>query len=261
LKQLGGLRKLSIIGSHIADISFLPELANLNDLNLSSNAITDIAVLGKRVSLQKLNLDGNQIKDIAPLEGLVNLIDLSLSRNKIEDISPLLRSSQNGSLGAGDSVNLSGNPLDLGENSQATSMLFELIAKNINVTSDSQFINKKIAIYVNGEAIGFPDQLPFLDAAAGRTFVPVRFVAEALGAGVEWQGAQQSLVISKGGKNIKLAIGATEAYVNGVNMALDAPARLVGGRTMVPLRFISEGIGAAVRWTPETSRIDISSAN
>ena len=104
-----------------------------------------------------------------------------------------------------------------------------------------------IKVYVNGNQVAFPDQKPMINADS-RTLVPVRFVSEALGAAVEWQGDTNTVNIAPKGKSINLVIGQKQARVDEDNIVLDTAAALVGGRTMVPLRFISECLGAEVQW-------------
>lgn len=86
-----------------------------------------------------------------------------------------------------------------------------------------------------------------------RTFVPVRFVGERLGATVGWDNETQSVTVEKDGHKIEMAIGSSTYYLDGEAKTLDAPAELapsVGGnsRTMVPIRFVSEALGYQVEW-------------
>jgi len=91
----------------------------------------------------------------------------------------------------------------------------------------------------------------------GRTLVPLRATFEALGATVDWN--EQTLTVTgvRGNTTVTLTIGQSYAYVNGARIALDVPGRTVGGRTMVPLRFISESLGGVVDWNAETQTITI----
>ncbi|MBR5011719.1 MAG: hypothetical protein IKY12_04100, partial [Clostridia bacterium] len=96
-----------------------------------------------------------------------------------------------------------------------------------------------------------------LDAAPiireSRTMLPVRFVAENLGATVGWDGATSTATVKTSTTEIKITIGAKEAVVNGVTVALDAPAFIEGGRTYLPVRFVAENLGATVAWDSATS--------
>ena len=101
------------------------------------------------------------------------------------------------------------------------------------------------------------DAVPFVKAGVNRTLVPVRFVSEALGAKVDWKAQTRQVVIKDGGTEIVLAIGSDKVMVNGVEKALDCPAEIVGSRTFVPLRFVSETLGAKVDYSATTKQITI----
>ncbi|MFZ5595562.1 MAG: copper amine oxidase N-terminal domain-containing protein [Bacillota bacterium] len=106
-----------------------------------------------------------------------------------------------------------------------------------------------ILVMVNGEAIYFPDAKPYVNSD-GRAMVPVRFVAEELGADVGWNNATQTVSIIKGNTSISLTVGRRGATVNGKEIVLDTAAVLEKDRTLVPVRFISEAFGAEVKWVP-----------
>jgi hypothetical protein len=59
---------------------------------------------------------------------------------------------------------------------------------------------------------------------------------------------------------IKMQIGSNTAYVNGSAVRLDAPPQIVKGRTLVPIRFVSENMGAGVTWDPSTKTVTILSS-
>lgn len=92
----------------------------------------------------------------------------------------------------------------------------------------------------------------------GRTMVPLRFVAEALGATVTWQGDINSVVVSYGTTTIYMTIGSPAATVNGNRVLFDVAPFVERGRTLVPLRFLAETLGFEVRWHGLTNRIEIS---
>ncbi len=98
---------------------------------------------------------------------------------------------------------------------------------------------------------------PYISAEAGRTLVPVRFVSEALGAGVGWNSETRQVTIAAKGKEIVLHIGSSEVQVNGLQQAIDCAPVIVSDRTFVPLRFISETLGAMVGYEAATREITI----
>lgn len=91
-----------------------------------------------------------------------------------------------------------------------------------------------------------------------RTLVPLRAIFEALGANVIWDDPTQTVTATKEGTEIKLTIGG-QTYKNGTPVTLDVPAKIINDRTMVPLRFVSEALGAKVNWNGETETIYITS--
>jgi len=84
----------------------------------------------------------------------------------------------------------------------------------------------------------------------GRTMVPLRFIVESLGAKIEWEGKAQRIDISLGDKKMTLFIGVK-------NPGLDIPPLIEEGRTLVPLRYISESLGAKVNWDGQIRKIEI----
>ena len=90
-----------------------------------------------------------------------------------------------------------------------------------------------------------------------RTFLPIRKIAEALGAEVAWNGEEKSVTITDGEKTITVYIGQNVAVVNGETVTLDASAFIETERTYLPLRFIAENLGAAVTWDAATKTITI----
>ena len=111
----------------------------------------------------------------------------------------------------------------------------------------TSFAQLPLRVVVNGNRVNFPDAEPFIDDN-GRTQVPVRFVSEALGAEVSWEGSTKTVTISQGDKEIKIVIGKKDYTINGEKNLMDTEALLKEDRTFVPVRFVSEGLGARVEW-------------
>ncbi|MBP3584891.1 MAG: copper amine oxidase N-terminal domain-containing protein [Peptococcaceae bacterium] len=79
-----------------------------------------------------------------------------------------------------------------------------------------------------------------------RTIVPVTFIADALNAQVEWDGVLRTAYVAYNDSLVEIVIDAPELYVNGEVVALDTPAAIVNGRTMVPLSAVAGGLGLEV---------------
>lgn len=95
----------------------------------------------------------------------------------------------------------------------------------------------------------------------GVTLVPVRVITEAFGAKVGWEEATQTVTLDYPDVNIVLQIGNPVAEVNGEAVTLLTAPELPGGRTMVPLRFISENLGATVKYNDENAEITVVKEN
>ncbi|MCH5212314.1 MAG: copper amine oxidase N-terminal domain-containing protein [Oscillospiraceae bacterium] len=90
-----------------------------------------------------------------------------------------------------------------------------------------------------------------------RTLIPIRFLFETMGASVNWDDETRTASIEKDGVTVTLTIDDTTAYVNGEAVTLDVPARLINGKTMVPVRFLSENLGYNVDWNDDTRMVTV----
>jgi hypothetical protein len=114
----------------------------------------------------------------------------------------------------------------------------------------------QIPVYLDGERLYF-DTPPTI--TNGRTLVPLRKIFEELGAEVAWDQETKTVTAVKGDRSVSVTIDNKSAVVNGKSVTLDVPATLVDSRTLVPLRFVSEALGASVDWDQETSTVTIDS--
>lgn len=112
-----------------------------------------------------------------------------------------------------------------------------------------------IGVQVNNEAVTFRNQEPVY--ISGRVLVPLRGVFEKMGASVDWKPAERTVHASKGSTEVSLKIGEKWASVNGQTLSMDVPAQILNGATMVPIRFVSEALGAQVKWDDNTRMVMI----
>lgn len=89
----------------------------------------------------------------------------------------------------------------------------------------------------------------------GRVLVPFRALFEAFGATVGWQEATSTVTGQLGATTISLVLNRQDATVNGRTVRLDVAPTVVSGRTLVPLRFVAENLGADVRWDEATQTV------
>jgi len=103
---------------------------------------------------------------------------------------------------------------------------------------------------VNGEAKQIdPDNTTVVAKEMnGRTLVPLRFVAESLGAEMVLDKATNTATVKKDGKTIKAVLGKSEIIVNGVAKKIDTQVIEEKGRILLPLRAISEALGKTIFW-------------
>ncbi len=129
---------------------------------------------------------------------------------------------------------------------------------NLVVSTYGEARQQTVVKMTIGKSVGYINDVEkALDAAPiireSRTMLPVRFVAEAFGADVAWDGATSTATVKTSDVEIKITIGAKEAVVNGKTVALDAPAFIENSRTYMPVRFVAENLGASVEWDGATS--------
>ncbi|MBY0022341.1 TolC family protein [Paenibacillus polymyxa] len=90
------------------------------------------------------------------------------------------------------------------------------------------------------------------------TLVPLRGVFESLGAQVEWDSKAKKVIASKNDDTLTLNIGSKLAYKNSNPVQLDAATQIQKGQVLVPLRFVSQSLGAKVNWDQATRTVTIS---
>jgi alpha-tubulin suppressor-like RCC1 family protein len=92
----------------------------------------------------------------------------------------------------------------------------------------------------------------------GRTLVPARFIAEALGGAVPWDAAKNTGAFTLGGNDLGFALGSDVITVNGQSVTLEAPVQVyAGGRILLPLRTFAESLGLKVGWNEERGMITV----
>jgi hypothetical protein len=110
------------------------------------------------------------------------------------------------------------------------------------------------AALVNGQSVAL-QSAPVIKN--GTTLVPLRFVAETFGITPVWDGVFQIIDLPLGTRMVRLQIGQRFAAVDGKRVSLDAAPVILGGVTMVPLRFIADTLGADTQWEAATRTIVI----
>ena len=118
------------------------------------------------------------------------------------------------------------------------------------------YLNYRSAkVRFNGTLIKFEDQSPFIED--GRTLVPIRALSHTIGAKVAWDDKNKCAQISRGSDTIVITADNPTAYINNTPIQLDVPARIINGRTMVPLRFAAQSFGLTVNWDENTKTVEL----
>ncbi|SFH07024.1 Copper amine oxidase N-terminal domain-containing protein [Desulfotomaculum arcticum] len=115
-------------------------------------------------------------------------------------------------------------------------------------------IGSGITVYVNYEPLTFDVSPSIID---GRAMVPLQEIMEALNAEVTWDNSTKTITATREGTTVALTINQAQAKANNQVVAMDVPAQLIDEHTMVPLRFISESLGAKVNWDETTKVVTI----
>ena len=116
----------------------------------------------------------------------------------------------------------------------------------------------EITVVLDGTPVEF-DVQPQL--VSGRVLVPVRFIAEELGAEVDWDASTRTVTIEANDDVIILTIGSSDFTINGETQQMDVAPRLSGGRTLVPVRFIAEALDKCVDWLHPIRTVAINTAD
>ncbi|MCX7746652.1 MAG: stalk domain-containing protein [Clostridia bacterium] len=137
-----------------------------------------------------------------------------------------------------------------------TVILFPLLLLVFLSGSPNSFAASPAVIGVTLDGENVPLDVP-PTVVNGRTLVPLRAIFESLGAKVEWDGATKTIRGTKQNTSITLQIDNKTAYVNNQPYTLDVPATIMLGRTLVPMRFIAESLGAKINWLGKTKTVEI----
>jgi HSP20 family molecular chaperone IbpA len=149
---------------------------------------------------------------------------------------------------------------DAGKSGKTYGTGYTTLEYDIDITLERRVVRLQLGqknARVNGEARRL-EAAPLVEG--GRTLVPLRFLGEQLGAVFLWDEDDKEVTFTRGAVTIKIRLGDDEAriHVKGApsrTVALEVPVKVVQDRTVVPLRFVSENLGAVVRWNPSDRSI------
>jgi len=130
----------------------------------------------------------------------------------------------------------------------------EDLTKN-NVTTISSSNQKDIQLVIDNEYIYDYEFTPIMKN--NRVLVPLRPISAYMDADIKWDGANKKVTFKHNDKIIELTNGRKYGYVNGVKKTLDESVEIVNGRVVVPIRFVTENLGAKVSWDKTYQRVKV----
>jgi S1-C subfamily serine protease len=114
--------------------------------------------------------------------------------------------------------------------------------------------NAPIKVFVNEQFVAFQNK-PVQEQ--GRALVPIRETFSALQTRVQWDAHSRTVSVKEPSRYVRIQVGNNEAIINEETVALDVPPKMIDNTVYVPLRFVSESLGATVVWHPEQSTVNI----
>lgn len=247
ISNLTQLTLLEIANNQIEDISPLKPLKKVAGLYMAKNHISDLTPLAG-TTFSTVDLRENRVVDISPLAKMTRLHSVLLSKNFIRDLEPLV---QIKSLTMAD---VSANPLT----THSTEMIGQMHEAGVIVKSGEVYYQSCtfdcIPLWINGKEQPTNNRMFTHD---GRMMIALREIFELLGAAVSWNPETYQITASKGEKMVAIQIDSKEARINGTQVSLDVAPMLVGDLTYVPIRFVSEALGADVVWDEMGQRVSI----
>lgn len=137
-------------------------------------------------------------------------------------------------------------------------MLCMSLLMSTGTYANAQESSSEITVTLSGTELTF-DVDPYVNEAY-RTMVEVRGISQALGADITWDEASQTVTIVMDDTELILVIGQATYTLNGETNTMDTEAIIIDGRTMVPVRFVSEALGMNVGWNVSEQKVTITKA-
>lgn len=261
LKNLTKLESLALNKNAISDISALSKLQGLASLNLSFNKINDITPLKDLKKLNVLKLDNNSITDASPIYGLINLKELyikgtnTIANDKLIELRKRLTSLKNTDIDVKSSPTVT-NAVYTPQNTTVTTKVTPTPTAATATDAILRYYIGKSTYTVNG-AENKMDTGVAPNIRNGRTGIPVKYIAQHIGASTGWDEKERKVTITYGTKVINLYVDIDYAMVDGKMTKLDVAPFIINGRTMVPLRFVSETLGLETKWNEANKEITL----
>jgi|GEM_PF-1736628 len=257
MHEFSGTQTINFLGGKVKRIYGGPAQASIGDnivLNISGGEVTDYVQLGGDGLIYSksatVNVSGGKIKTFE-MRNVINSTTFNWTGGSIDKMAIVYGKNEE-------------RGIDIG--TLAANATYTLNYKNVTPTAEMLALFGTVGDKVSGTVVklqignmtGYVNGVAkTLDAAPiirnSRTMLPVRFVAENLGATVGWDGATSTVTVKTDTTTLEIKIGAATAKINGAEVTLDSPAFIENSRTYLPVRFVAENLGAEVAWDGATS--------
>lgn len=138
-----------------------------------------------------------------------------------------------------------------------TCLLASLAFASVVASAQTTPVEVKARVIVDGKTVGFEGQGPV--ALERRLYVPMRGVLEKIGATVSYDAVSRTVTASSGARSITLPLEGSQGVVDGRSMRFAERPIVMNDRVLVPLRLLSEALGATVDWDAGKMEVKITS--
>jgi len=291
LKNLTKIESLKLNNNGITDISALSKFEKMTVLEVANNKIKDLSPLSGLKKLSVLKVSRNAIDDASPISGLTNLKELYIDNNKLtdtygienlaflttlylKDVDPVDSTKRVTAIPKEKLMlfqkifkkleNTDLDEADIGVTKPSVTPAIVSATPTVTVTPTIETTNAIFRYTVNKSTYTVNSVEYKMDEGVwpviknNRTGIPVRYITQHIdGATIGWNEKERKVSIKLGTKSIDLYVDINYALVDGKMVKLDVAPFIFNGRTMVPLRFVSESLGFETLWNAEKQEITL----
>ncbi|WP_339322557.1 stalk domain-containing protein [Paenibacillus sp. FSL W8-0194] len=132
-----------------------------------------------------------------------------------------------------------------------------------SLSSDAGLPTGKVVMAIGQKSFTANGQSKTMEVApvmkGASTYIPIKYVLDTFGGRAVWDAANQRITVTRGGKVMDLTVGDTDFILNGKRKGANVAPYISNGRTLVPLRLVSEQLGLNVKWEQKTKTVTIES--
>jgi len=236
------------------------------------------ARIDMRTNNGEYNLTGGGFDDYAMEENWTNLVWMYDGRAMYLYVNGVQKGMK--TFKSGTSINSSDSPMriGMGNDMNSNNLLFRgrmddlriydvgLSPADIRALYDTGGVfNHKMVLQIDNQKMFVNDQEQYIDSVnrtapiiiGGRTMVPIRAIIENMGGTVAWNATEKRIDLSLKSKKLTLWVDRLTADLDGKQLNLDIPPKVIRGRTLVPLRFVSENLGCKVEWDGTSKKVTL----